>query len=122
MTLLCSILVQLKISDVNENELIEIMNQELGLMLPGKITEEQLHSQLATHINYLIEHDFQKLVSVLYRVDVNETKLKNLLKENPNEDAGLIIADLIIERQLQKIKSRKEFRERDNNISDEEKW
>ena len=105
-----------------ENELTEIINQELGLLLPEKISADEMRRRLSIHINYLIEHDFQKLVSVLYRVDVNEKKLKHLLKENIEEDAGLIIADLIIERQLQKIKSRQQFRERDNNISDEEKW
>lgn len=107
---------------MNESGLIEIMNQELGLMLPDKIAAEDLRRQLAAHINYLIEQDFQKLVSVLYRVDVYEKKLKHLLKENAGQDAGLIIADLIIERQMQKIKSRQQFRRDDNNISDEEKW
>ena len=105
-----------------EMDLTEIINQELGLLLPEKISADEMRRRLSIHINYLIEHDFQKLVSVLYRVDVNEKKLKHLLKENIEEDAGLIIADLIIERQLQKIKSRQQFRERDNNISDEEKW
>ena len=107
---------------MDKNNLVETINSELGLLLPGKITAEEMRSQLTAHINYLIEHDFQKLVSILYRVDVNEPKLKNLLKENPGEDAGLIIADLIIERQLQKIKSRQEFRRDDNQIADEEKW
>ena len=105
-----------------ENELTEIINQELGLLLPEKISADEMRRRLSIHINYLIEHDFQKLVSVLYRVDVNEKKLKHLLKENIEEDAGLIIADLIIERQLQKIKSRKEFRRKDDHIADEEKW
>jgi hypothetical protein len=107
---------------MSENDLTEIINQELGLLLPEKISADEMRRRLSIHINYLIEHDFQKLVSVLYQVDVNEKKLKHLLKENIDEDAGLIIADLIIERQLQKIKSRQQFRERDNNISDEEKW
>jgi hypothetical protein len=48
--------------------------------------------------------------------------LKSLLKNHPDLDAGVIIADLIIERQLQKIKSRREFPTRDNNIDDSEKW
>ena len=105
-----------------ENDLTAIINQELSLLLPEKISADEMRRRLSIHINYLIEHDFQKLVSVLYRVDVNEKKLKHLLKENTGEDAGLVIADLIIERQLQKIKSRKEYRRDENNISDEEKW
>jgi len=107
---------------MSEPALIEIINTELGLLLPEKITEEKMREKISDHINYLVVQDFQKLVSILYRVDVNEEKLMLLLKENQGKDTGLIIADLIIERQLQKIKSRKEFRRDENNISDEEKW
>ena len=89
--------------------------------LPENISFEQLKEQLSSHINFLIQSDFQKLVSILYRVDVSESKLKHLLNENPNYDASNIIADLIIERQLQKIESRQQHH-KDENISDDEKW
>jgi hypothetical protein len=59
---------------------------------------------------------------VLYRVDVNERKLRTLLKENQNEHAGNIIAELIIERQLQKIKTRKEYSKTQEDNTSEEKW
>jgi len=106
---------------MNENELILLIRNDLEIELPAKMTEEELRRKLSTHINHLIIHDFQKLVFILYRIDVNEGKLKHLLKENPGEDAGFVIADLIIERQLQKIKSRKETK-KDNHIPDDEKW
>ncbi|MFI5131412.1 MAG: hypothetical protein ACHQFX_15530 [Chitinophagales bacterium] len=77
---------------------------------------------LAERINVLIQNDFQKLISILYRLDVSEEKLKFLLKENIESDAGVIITDLIIERQMQKIKSRQQFSQRDDNIDDSEKW
>ena len=77
---------------------------------------------IAEKINDLIVHDFQKLILILYRLDINEEKLKNWLKGNPHSDAGIIIADLIIERELQKIKSREKFKQQRNEIDDEEKW
>ena len=55
-------------------------------------------------------------------MDVSEIKLKQLLKDNSGTDAGLIIADLMIERQAEKIKSREQYSKRDENISDDEKW
>ena len=90
----------------NQKELIQILNNELAIELPEKISFEELKENLSQHINHLIQTNFQKLVSLLYRVDVSESKLKTLLKENADADAGRIIAELIIERQLQKIKSR----------------
>ena len=104
-----------------DKDLIPILSEAMGHELPGNITLEGLREKIADHVNELIQNDFQKLVNILYRIDINEPRLKLLLKENPNSDAGKIIADLIIERQIQKIRSRREHR-KDENISDEEKW
>jgi hypothetical protein len=52
---------------------------------------------------------------------VSEAKLKYMLKENTDKDASPMIADLIIERQLQKIRSRQE-QNKNENIDDVEKW
>jgi hypothetical protein len=101
--------------------LIPILRQSMEIDLPENISFDLLKEHLSTHINYLIQSDFQKLVSILYRVDVNESKLKHLLKENHGFDAANIITDLIIERELQKIRSRQEYRN-DENINDDEKW
>jgi hypothetical protein len=104
------------------NQLVEILNTELAIELPEKISFEELKEKLSQHINDLINSDFQKLVAVLYRVDVSEHKLKTLLNENAGENTGSVIADLIIERQFQKIKSRQQFRKQDNDIDENEKW
>ena len=77
--------------------------------------------QLINKINDLVAKDFHRLISIFYRLDINETKLKQQLADHPETDAGILIADLIIERQLQKIKSRKESK-KDENINDEERW
>ncbi|TAL50357.1 MAG: hypothetical protein EPN92_01900 [Chitinophagaceae bacterium] len=103
-------------------DLIPSLSKSLEIELPENISGEELKRQLSSHINYLIKSDFQKLVSFLYRIDVSESKLKQLLKDNADEDAASIIAELIIERQLQKIKSRQHFNTRDENIDDVEKW
>jgi hypothetical protein len=102
-------------------DLIPAIRQSMEIELPENISFDLLKEKLSDHINHLIQHDFQKLVAVLYRIDVSEAKLKYLLKENTDQDASPIIADLIIERQLQKIKSRQEHR-RDSNFSNEESW
>jgi len=102
-------------------DLIPMLRQSLEIDLPENISFDQLKERLSSHINLLIQSDFQKLLYVLYRVDVSESKLKHLLKENQGFDAANIITELIIERQLQKIRSRNENRN-DENVSDDEKW
>ena len=76
---------------------------------------------LAAYINELINYDFEKLIHLLYRIDVSEQKLKSFLA-NKQANAGDIIAGLIIERQLQKIKTRQQFKESNNDFTEEEKW
>ncbi len=102
-------------------DLIPSINHLLEIDLPENISMEQIKETLGQYINNLIQNDFKKLVAILYRIDINEKKLKLMLEQNTQTDAASIITDLIIERQLQKIKSRQEF-SRDNNISEEEKW
>lgn len=85
------------------------------------LNEELLIQQLADYINNLILTNFERLVQLLYRIDVSEAKLKYLLKENPGEDAGRIIALLIIERQIQKIKFKKEMSESERDDGGEER-
>jgi hypothetical protein len=103
-------------------ELIPELNADLAINLPGEIAADDLLQQLTDYINHLIVRDFHQLVSILYRLDVSEDKLKQMLTENDTEDAGKIIAALIIERQLQKIKSRREYSRRDDTIDEDEKW
>ncbi|HTE10069.1 MAG TPA: hypothetical protein VK645_03850 [Chitinophagaceae bacterium] len=107
---------------MEEQSLIAIINSEMDLALPLHMAFEEMRQKLQARVNQIIETDFQKLVNILYRIDVNERKLKYLLQENVGEDAPVIIADLIIERQMEKIKSRKQFSRHDDDSGDEEKW
>lgn len=78
-------------------------------------------AELAVHINRFITDDFSGLINLLYRLDISEAKLKKLLSEHPEEDAGRIIAELIVERQQQKLQARQQFH-REENIPEDEKW
>jgi hypothetical protein len=85
------------------------------------VLRQERRTQLIDAINYLLVNDFHKLVVVLYRVDVSEPKLKKLLQANPKTDAAVIIADLLIERQAEKIKTRESFKGK-RDIPEDEKW
>lgn len=104
-----------------DTDLVLHINQSLEIELPVSVSQQELREQLAAHINYLINHDFEKLVFYLYRIDVDETKMRRLLEQREGENAAGLIADLIIERQLQKMESRRKFR-KNTNIGEEEKW
>lgn len=79
-----------------------------------------IKKELSIYLNHLLLNDFSALVQVLYKVDVSEEKLKSVLKENKEADAGDLLAELIIERQLQKQAQRSELPQDD--IPEEESW
>ena len=66
------------------------------------VEKQDLRQQLIAYINLLLLEDFNRLLQLLYRVDVSEQKLKSLLKENPSTDAAILITDLLIERQQER--------------------
>lgn len=101
--------------------LINDLNRYGGLDLPEHTPGEGLEVLLAEKINALIQSDFNALVQFLYKVDVSETRLRTLLKTTANEDTGLLIARLVLERQQQKILTRRQF-QGENPASGEERW
>jgi hypothetical protein len=86
------------------------------------VANPEWYQQLKAAVNDLINHDFDALLQLLYRVDVSESKLRTMLQQLHGNDAAEIITNLLVERHLQKIKSRRENLQRDETISDEERW
>ena len=108
---------------IPENHLlIEGLKSELPIELPETGSFDFIRRKLYDYINQLIDKNFEKLLRILYRIDVHEDKLRKLLNAHPTTDAGFVIADLIMERQLQKIKTREELSQRVYDISEDEKW
>ena len=101
--------------------LIPWLETEWNISLVHRTGKEEIYRVLAERINELIRNDFEQLVQILYRSDVNENKLRSVLAANSGKDAGVLIAELIIKRQLEKAESRRK------NVSKppkdaEEKW
>ena len=100
-------------SDIQKYNPEQLMNKLISHEFPEvleKYSEEDLENYLAVFINELIDKDFNKLVNLLYRIDISEQKLKIALQnEDKTISSSKTIAKLIIERQLQKLEFRKKF-------------
>ena len=107
---------------MENNILIQKINTIMAITLPEQIDVDEVHRKLSTHINQLIKHDFQGLLFLLYKIDVDENKLKTHLAANAQNDAGNIIATLIIERIIQRETSKKQFSNNPPGDDNEEKW
>lgn len=75
---------------------------------------EELKQMLMVYISDLLEHDFEKLCNLAYRHDISEEKFNNALQEKGVENQAWHIADLVIDREMQKVESRRAYREEKN--------
>ncbi len=98
----------------------ELSKSELGVLVIQH-SYDSIKDAISNRVNELINADFSRLVFILYRLDIPEKKLKEALETSSNTPASDTIADMIINRQMQKIESRKKYRQNDN-IHEEERW
>lgn len=71
---------------------------------------ELLKRQLARRIAQMLDEDFGILMQIFYRIDLNEQKVKDAiaLADVPSET----LAELVLEREMQKAKTRIAYRNR----------
>jgi hypothetical protein len=103
-------------NSIQSEEVLKSLTKELGLM-----EQADKRAQLQLYINDLLLNDFNALIFLLYRADVNEAKLRSILAEHKDCDASVIITDLLIERLNEKAITREKFKN-NNEIAEEEKW
>ena len=98
---------------MNEESALEAISEKFAIDLKNdRKSFEENFEKLARHIDFLIQSDFNKLMSILYRVDVYESKLKKALAETNDEQlSGHIIARLLLEREAEKIRYRQHYKE-----------
>ena len=87
--------------------LIKIINKDFDL--PDELSESQLRETLVEAFAYLVDNDFPKLVQILYKADVDQYKLKELLENVEGKSSAEVIADAYIARQMAKIETWKKY-------------
>ncbi|MEN9600311.1 MAG: hypothetical protein RL596_2635 [Bacteroidota bacterium] len=78
-------------------------------------------AELIHTIDYLIANDFEKLVYALYRIDVNEAKIRDFLFNRADEHSAALIADAIIARQVEKKIAKEKYKQAPP-ANPEEQW
>lgn len=99
--------------ELTEREELQMaITDATGWEVPGDFGMEALRAGLRDWIEARLGRDMAAVIRVLYRVDVDEEKLKFLLKEKVNEDPAMVIADVLIDRQLAKMAYRRAQKEK----------
>jgi hypothetical protein len=94
--------------DLLKNQLLNSL--QLRPELVEKTTNEaELIELIRQLVQELIDRDFEKLLLILYRLDINEKKVKEAIDMTGPANAPLSIAELIIEREKQKVVARAKY-------------
>lgn len=97
-------------SEEMDRESIRAVAGLLGLERSPEMETAALRLWLADRIAALLDRQPELLMSHLYRIDVPEAAVQDVLQKRPPAEIPLHLADLMIERQLQKIETRRRYR------------
>ncbi len=93
------------------------MNTNVDITNIEKFSKEDL----IVFIKQLINNNFEKLIFLLYRIDVNENKIKQLLDKSTINTEELI-AQAIIDRIAEKKITKEKYKQQQQDIDEEDKW
>ncbi|PKL83691.1 MAG: hypothetical protein CVV24_03650 [Ignavibacteriae bacterium HGW-Ignavibacteriae-3] len=103
---------------MNENELypslVEKLHKDFSLekdSLPAVSDLSLIREHLINKVTELISRDYDRFLNNLYRIDVNEKKVSEILHAKDRTTIPERLADLIIERQMQRVKTQILYRQ-----------
>ena len=85
---------------------------ELDSLIPAGDfkTLEEFKAYLTEKLTFLLDNKYDALINILYRIDVPEDKLSRLFAKQNRDYIPAALADLIIERSLQKVRFRQKYK------------
>ena len=87
--------------------LIKIITKDFDI--PEQLSDDKLRQTMVDAFGYLVDNDFPKLIQILYRADVDQDKLKDLLETIEGKSTAEVIADAYIARQKAKVETWKKY-------------
>jgi (2Fe-2S) ferredoxin len=79
---------------------------------------DEMQRLLSDKIKFLMSNNFEKLSNILYRIDVNPSKVNEVFSSYRLPDVPMELSKLIIERQISKARTRNFYRSQKNLIED----
>ncbi len=103
-----------EITEVNES--IQLIQKDLGLeenivIEDSKEPFERLEVWLEKQIRKQLDTQFSILLNALYRIDIPEQRVKEILELSAPDEVALNLARAIIDRERQKVITRRQYRQ-----------
>lgn len=88
---------------------LQIIDSSLVQIEESSFSYEEILEKLVPAVNHLLDTNMNSLMNILYRMDVSEQKVKKVLATSEPEKVGEFVSRLILDRQLEKIETRKKY-------------
>ncbi len=93
----------------NQSTELIVKDFELEKQTSDEMSEEEFFVLLSKKIAYMIEYQLDMLLSLMYRLDIDEHKINAVLMPNSLVRAEVGLAHLVIERQKQRVASKNRY-------------
>ncbi|MBL7998171.1 MAG: hypothetical protein JNL32_05980 [Candidatus Kapabacteria bacterium] len=84
------------------------------------LSADALRAAIENAVVSMLTHHPERLMSVLYRIDVDETRINDVMNNAPVGGIATRITGLIIDRMMQKVATRNAYRRAAENTPDED--
>ena len=85
--------------------------EETSLHFSNDLSKNDLKRYLQNTIAWYLEYNFTALVNIFYRLDIHEQKFNKIIQHQIGEELTSNLADLVLEREMQKAQTRLAYRE-----------
>lgn len=92
---------------INEpQEVFNIISGNFELQRAEVLTFNDVRYILTLKIRELLDKNVERLLSIIYRIDINQKKIDRIFENDSKDEIAAQIADAVIERQLMKVQTR----------------
>ncbi len=88
-----------------------VLSLQKYVELEETLPYEKLKAQLTERLVYMLHHEMEKLMGILYRIDVREKDVKAAFAQNNPKLIAPLLAIAIIKREMEKAKSRRDLKQ-----------
>lgn len=97
--------------DHQDTDISNIMQHELAMDKDKEGSKDDLIAAIADKVLNYLDGDAELLFSYLYRLDIEESKIKYILSQQDHLPTHMGLAHLIYDRQMERIQTKKSFKQ-----------
>ena len=97
-------------ADEVEDEFVDLNNDVVQAAFnldADSMSGERFHAMLMARIREMLTDDFDRLLAILYRVDVSEERAREAMQQSDLDGVAYELADLVLERHVEKLRARR---------------